>query len=352
MSETERPPAREEDAAEVAGVSAALRRLTTWRELVTLAILVVVVLYFHCRTLTEPPRLWPPRLWPSVYLGTANISTILTSIYMEAIVAIGMTIVIVGGGFDLSVGSVLALAGLVTGVSLVHGIPITLSVVAGIMVGMACGLVNGVLVTRVGVSPLIATLGLMLIARGLVMLHIHAYGATTNFPASFVAIGSQSWGWISGVWTVLITLGLTVLGDVFLRNSRWLRQIYYVGGNERAARLSGINVATVRTVSYILCGVAAAIAGVLNAARFNAASYEAGQGLELQVISACVIGGASLAGGQGTVLGAFLGVLLVNCLRVGLTQLGIAPDWQYVGVGIALIVAVSLDITLIRRRRG
>ncbi len=348
MSDAEAKETAADEAGQVTTVSGALRRLTALRELVTFGIVVLVILYFHFRTLPERPG--DP--WPSIFLSRDNVSTILVSIYMEAIVAIGMTVVIVGGGFDLSVGSVLALSALATGVSLTHGIPVPIAIAAGLVVGMACGTVNGLLVTRVGVSPLIATLGMMLIARGLVMLHIHTYGATTNFPASFVAIGSKSWQGISGIRMVVITLALMLVGDLFLRNSRWLRQIYYVGGNERAARLSGINVATVRTVSYILCGAMAGMAGVLNAARFNAASYEAGQGLELQVISACVIGGASLAGGQGTVLGSFLGVLLVNCLKVGLTQTGIHPDWQYVGIGIALIVAVSLDITLIRRRRG
>jgi ribose transport system permease protein len=153
-------------------------------------------------------------------------------------------------------------------------------------------------------------------------------------------------------WIVVIALAVMLIGDLLLRNLRWLRQVYYVGGNEKAAALSGIDVPRVKAVTFILCGALAGVAGVLNAARFGTATYEAGTGIELPVIAQCVIGGANLNGGQGTILGAFLGVVLVNCIKSGLTQLGMPPNWQYVIVGAALIVLVTIDIMLEKRRRG
>ena len=224
----------------------------------------------------------------------------------------------------------------------------------GLLTGALCGLVNGLLIARIGVSPLIATLGMMMAARGLVMVHVHEYGAarSSDLPAGFLALGQAKLFGVQGFWIVVLTFAVVLIADVLLRNLRWLRQVYYLGGNERAAALSGINVARVRTVTYVLCGLAAALAGVFNSARFGTATYEAGMGLELQVIAECVIGGASLVGGQGTVLGAFLGVVLVNCIKTGLTQIGVAPDWQYVVVGAALVFFVSLDIMVAKRQRG
>jgi len=262
--------------------------------------------------------------------------------------------VIVGGGFDISVGSVLALAGLVTVQVAKLGVPVPLAVLAGLACGALCGLVNGTLVARLGMSPLIATLGMMMAARGLVTVHVHAYGATssTDLPASFLALGQGNVAGMQGFWIVLISGATVLVGDVLLRNSRWLRQAYYIGGNERAAALSGINVPRVRAVTFVLCGVTAALAGVLNSARFGTATYEAGMGVELFVIAECVIGGASLVGGQGTVLGAVLGVVLVNCVKNSITQVGLKTDWQYVIVGGALIAFVTVDIILAKRRRG
>jgi len=194
----------------------------------------------------------------------------------------------------------------------------------------------------------------MMAARGIVTVHVHAYGAASSndLPASFLALGQAPHAGMQGFWVVVVMFATVLIGDVLLRKLRWLRQVYYIGGNERAAALSGINVPRVRTVTYMICGTAAALAGVLNSAHYGTATYEAGMGLELQVIAECVIGGASLVGGQGTIFGAFLGVLLVNCIKTGLTQIGVPPDWQYVIVGGGLIFFVTVDIVLARRRRG
>jgi ribose transport system permease protein len=333
-----------------AGRASMLANVARWRELVTLLIVVAVIVLFHAKTLPSQPG--DPS--PSVFLSSSNLKSMLVGITTEAILVVGMAIVIVGGGFDISVGSVLALSGLVSVQCLKLGVPLPLAVLAGLACGAVCGLVNGLLVARLGMSPLIATLGMMMAARGLVTVHVQRYGATssTDLPASFLALGQgKVWG-TQGFWIILIAILAVIIGDVLLRNLRWLRQAYYIGGNERAAALSGINVPRVRMVTFIICGVTAALAGVLNSARFGTATYEAGQGVELFVIAECVIGGASLVGGQGTVLGAFLGVVLVNCVKNGLSQLGVPPDWQYVVVGAALIVFVTVDLLLARRRRG
>jgi ribose transport system permease protein len=320
------------------------------REFVTFLIVLAVVVLFHFKTLPATPD--APS--PSVFLSPSNIKAMLVGISSEAILVVGMTIVIVGGGFDISVGSVLALSGLVAVQALKLGVPVPVGLIAGVLCGALCGLINGVFVSRVGMSPLIATLGMMMAARGLVTVHVHAYGATssTDLPAGFLAIGQAKVLGMQSFWTVVITFAIVLIGDVLLRNLRWLRQAYYMGGNERAAALSGINVPRVRTVTFVICGITAAIAGVLNSARFGTATYEAGMGVELLVIAECVIGGASLVGGQGTVLGACLGVILVNCIKTGLTQIGMPPDWQYVIVGGALIFFVTVDLILAKRRQG
>jgi len=320
------------------------------REAWTLLLVAITVIVFHLKTLPVEPG--APT--PSIFLSANNIKAMLVGISTEAVLVVGMTVVIVAGGFDISVGSVLALSGLATVLALKHGAPMPIGVLAGLACGAACGLVNGLLVARVGMSPLIATLGMMMAARGLVTVHIHQYGATRSdqLPVGFLGLGQAQLLGTQGFWIVAIMFAVVLVGDILLRNLRWLRQAYYIGGNERAAALSGINVPRVRMVTFVICGVTAAIAGVLNSARFGTATYEAGQGVELFVIAECVIGGASLVGGQGTVLGAFLGVVLVNCIKVGLTQIGMPPDWQYVIVGASLIVFVTIDIVLAKRRQG
>jgi ribose transport system permease protein len=320
------------------------------RESWTLLLIVIVVVIFHVKTLPTAPG--APT--PSVFLSPDNLKAMLVSISTEAVLVVGMTVVIVAGGFDISVGSVLAVSGLATCVAFKAGAPLPVGILAGLVCGALCGLINGLLISRVGVSPLIATLGMLMAARGLVIVYVHELGAirSDDLPRSFLSLGQAKVHDISGFWVIFVMLAVVLIGDILLRNLRWLRQAYYIGGNERAAALSGINVRHVRTVAFVLCGVTAAIAGVLNSARFGGATYEAGQGVELTVIAECVIGGASLVGGQGTVLGAFLGVVLVNCIKIGLTQLGMPPDWQYVIVGVALVVFVSIDIVLAKRRQG
>ncbi len=327
-------------------VGAALKTVLRQREIITIAIIIVTAFVFHLLTMSsEPGR------WPSVFVQTSNLKSMLAPLAMTAIVAVGMLLVLICGGFDLSVGAVVALAGLVAGLTVkATGGNLFLTFAAGISVGVVVGLINGIVVTKFNVNPLIATLGMMSVARGLALAYVQKYGVVSGFPRSFLDFAWETHIWIKGGAIVLIAIAIAVLGDVLLRNSRWLRQIYYIGGNQDAARLSGINVNVVRASTYVVCGALAALVGVFYAARYSEASAEAGVGLELQVIAACVIGGASLAGGQGTALGAVLGCALMSIISNGLQTWGVKPAWQQVALGVVLIVAVTIDMFIARRR--
>ncbi len=280
------------------------------------------------------------------FLTVANFRGVLIGAVPGAIIAIGMAVLLASGGFDLSVAAVMALCGTVAAFLLVRGIPIPVAVLLTVLLGAVIGLLNGVVVTYLNVNPLIATLGTLSIARGVALVMTEGYNIS-NLPASFTALGEGGpLGLPDMVW---IMLALVVVGDLALRGTRFLRQVYYVGSNERAARLSGIRVNGLRMFTYSLSATLAAVAGILLAARLSTAVPTAGQGLELTVIAAAVIGGASLAGGEGTVLGAVLGILFLNLISNALTLLGVSIFWQMVATGVVLVVAVSLDM-LVRGR--
>ena len=278
-----------------------------------------------------------------IFLNPSNIKAILLGLSIEAIVAIGMTNVLVSGGFDLSVGSTLALAGVVTCLSIKAGIPLFISIILGILTGSIIGLINGYIITKWRINPFITTLGMMSIVRGFVL--IFATGATIiDLPKAFTVIGQ---GNIMGIQLpIIIAVLLIIIGDILLRKSRFFRQSYYIGSNEKAASMTGINVSKIKIFSYILLGSLAAFAGVLTSARFAYASVNIGIGLELKVITGCIIGGASLSGGTGSVLGAFLGTLLMATIVNGLNLIGVNVYWQNVATGVILIGAVLLDTIL------
>lgn len=281
------------------------------------------------------------------FLTAGNLLSVLLGASIKAIVAVGMTVLLVSGGFDLSVGSVLALGGVVAGSLALAGVPVPLTVAAAISVGLLIGAVNGVFVAKIGINPLIQTLGTLSVARGLVLLAGGGFGVT-GLPSSFTKLGQTVV--FSVQMPILIMLVLAVAGDFLLRRSRLLRLTYYVGGNEKAARLTGIPVDRVKIGCYLLTATLASLGGVIEAARFATASVSAGEGLELQVIAAVVIGGASLSGGSGTVFGAMLGVLLTELIVNALNLFGVAPFWQPIAVGLVLILAVGVDAITIRVR--
>jgi ribose transport system permease protein len=283
----------------------------------------------------------------SNFLTVGNLRSVLIGMVPGGIIAIGMAILLASGGFDLSVAAVMALCGTIAAWLVVHGAGTGLSILLTLLLGLGIGAVNGGLVTFLRVNPLIATLGTLSIARGLALVITEGYNIS-SLPTSFTQLGEGDH--LGLPWMVWIMIALVLLGDVALRRTRLLRQVYYLGGNERAARLSGIRVDALRVFTYMLSGTLAALAGVLLAARLSTAVPTAGQGLELTVIAAAVIGGASLAGGEGTVLGAVLGVAFLALISNALTLLEVSIFWQEVTTGVVLVAAVSLDMLLRRRQ--
>lgn len=311
-----------------------LRRIASFREFVIVAIILAAVVGM---SVASPD-----------FLTFNNLSVILLAISVQAIVAIGMTILLVSGGFDLSVGSTVGLTGAVTALALVNGVPVPAAVALGLALGLAIGLINGLVIAKVGINAFITTLAMMGIVRG--ALEVITQGRNIyGLPAEFKLIGQGNlWG---VQYPIFISIALVVLGDLVLRNSRFFRQNYYIGGNEKAAVLSGIRVDRMKIFNYMLTGLLAAVAGVVMTARFGSASVTTGANLELQVISAVIIGGASLQGGEGTVLGSFLGCILMAIIVTSLTTLGVDIYWQRLVVGATLLAAVMID-TLTKRRGG
>ena len=312
------------------------RTLSSFRE----AILLIVILVFALAMSLASP----------VFLSRLNIEAILMALSVEAIIAVGMVVLLISGGLDLSVGSTMAFAGVVTGLAMTSwGMPTWIGILLGLLAALGVGMTNGLLVARLRINPFITTLGVMITVRGLVLV-LAGGSAVLNLPESYTVIGQ---GRLFGVqYPIYFMLALVIVGDVLLRNSRFFRQSYYIGGNERAARQSGIFVDRVQIFNYCLVAVLAGFAGLLIAARFGTASVTVGNGVELRVITACIIGGASLKGGEGSVLGAFLGALFMAMLANALNLLGVDVYWQNLVTGIVLILAVVFDVLSQRRRGG
>ena len=282
-----------------------------------------------------------------VFLSKANIEAILIALSMQGTITIGMAVLLISGGLDLSVGSTLAFTGVVTGLSLNAGVPALPAIVLGLLAAMMVGLANGLLVTRLGINPFITTLGMAMGVRGLLLVIAHGR-AVLNLPSSFTVIGQ---GRLFGVqYPIFVMLSLVIIGEILVRNARFFRQSYYIGGNERAARLSGINVDLVKIFNYCLVAVLAGVAGLLITARFGSSSVSIGSGEELRVITAAIIGGASLNGGEGSVLGAFLGALFMGFLANALNLLGVDVYWQNLVTGALLIFAVVVDVLNEKRK--
>ena len=288
--------------------------------------------------------------WRSPYFLTPdNLLGVARAFSLTAIIAIGQTMVIITGGIDLSVGSVLALSGLSSGMLLGMGWPLVPSLIAGLLVGILCGIVNGLLITRVGLPPFIATLGTLSIGRGLVYVLTKGYPVTVPREETLLLQLGQGYIWRVPV-PVIIMIVITIIATLFLNHTTMGRYIYAVGGNEEAARLAGINVSRVKMVVYSICGMLAAVSGIILLSRLVSAQPSAGLGFELPVIAASIIGGTSLLGGQGTVLGAVLGAAIIGVLENGMVLLGVNTYAQQAVTGAVIILAVALDIWQKRRK--
>ncbi|MCK5569368.1 MAG: ABC transporter permease, partial [Spirochaetes bacterium] len=261
-------------------------------------ILILFVILFLVLTLLLPN-----------FFTKANLHALFLSISLNSIVAIGMTLVLVSGGIDLSVGSVSGLAGGLTGLLLINSVPIWAAVFLGLFLSILIGLFNGLTIVKLKVNPLITTLGIMYVSRGVLFIFTAGRGIP-NLPQNFQAIAQKT---VYGIQTpILIMLVFLILSDLFLRRSTFFRHYYYIGQNTKTARLAGIKTLQMRISSYIASALLSGVSGILLASRAGGAMALAGQGLEFKVITACIIGGCSLEGGRGTVLGSFLGMLVMG----------------------------------------
>ncbi|MFI9241932.1 substrate-binding domain-containing protein [Streptomyces sp. NPDC053086] len=281
------------------------------------------------------------------FLTTDNLLNIGVQAAVTAILAFGVTFVIVSAGIDLSVGSVAALSATMLAWSATqHGVPVALAVVLALATGIAAGLVNGFLIAYGKLPPFIATLALLSVGRGLAL--VISKGSPIAFPGSVSHLGDTLGGWLPVPVLVMVVMGLLaafVLGRTYIG-----RSMYAIGGNEEAARLSGLRVQRQKLAIYALSGVFAAVAGVVLAARLSSAQPQAADGYELDAIAAVVIGGASLAGGTGKASGTLIGALILAVLRNGLNLLSVSAFWQQVVIGVVIALAVLLDT--VRRKAG
>ncbi|WP_028392032.1 ABC transporter permease [Bacillus cihuensis] len=275
------------------------------------------------------------------FLTTSNMLNLFKQVSINAILAIGMTFVVLTKGIDLSVGSILAFSGIVTA-SLVTGndTNLFLGIAAGLGTGLVLGLVNGLVVAKWKVAPFIVTLGVMSIARGLT--YIYSNGRPiSGLSNSFLVIGTGGFlGIPISVWIVLIVFGFC---SVLLYRTKLGRHIYAVGGNENAAKTSGLNVDRTLMSVYCISGLLAGLAGVLLTSRVSSGLPQAGMSYELDAIAAVVIGGTSLAGGRGRLWGTLVGALIIGVLNNGLDLLAVSSYWQQVVKGTIIIIAVLVD---------
>ena len=288
-------------------------------------------------------------LWAMMphFLTVPNLLNVAQQTSINAIVAIGMTFVIISGGIDLSVGSIVALSGVVLGLALQNRELLPVALALGLGTGLACGLANGALVSWGRLPPFIVTLGTMSIARGAALV------ATEGRPISGFdpAFRSFATGHVAGIPSPIVaTIVMYAIAHIVLTRTTFGRYVYAIGGNEEATRLSGVSVRLHKTMIYAVSGLVSAVAAVILTARLNSAQPIAGMMYELDAIAATVIGGTSLMGGEGTLAGTLVGALIMGVLRNGLNLLGVSSFLQQIVIGAVIIFAVLVD-TMLKRHR-
>jgi ribose transport system permease protein len=304
-----------------------LVRIATERQLLLVVLIVALLVVM---TIFEP----------TTFMRTANAAVVLLDTAQTGILACGMMVLMISGMFDLSIGGILAFSGIIAGMAAKDwGMPPVVAFLIGCGWGVLLGCINGTLVTRFRINALIATLATLSIYRG--GLQLVSGAGVTNIGHNFTIFGqTQILGIYSPFWFMAV---IVVLFGFLVGRTRYFRQAYYIGGNARAAKLSGINVDRTVFSFFVIMGLLSGLAGALLASRLNTAVVLAGQGVELKVITAVVLGGASLSGGVGSILGAFLGVLFMALLQNAMIVAGINPFWQLIVVGFVLLISVGLD---------
>lgn len=317
-----------------------LRRLLRVRELSTLAILLIEIAFFGWYLWPEGPRSHP-------FFNLANGLLILKYSSIYGIAAIGAAMVIISGGVDLSPGAVIALSGVVTGQLFVAwGSPLGVACLAGLLVGLLAGATSAALIVLVRLPPFIATLGVMGITRGLAFIVTEGrfFDVSGKLPPGWAPLGLPT-----GVLAPLVMLALAVLFHAFMRGYQWGRAVFAIGGNETAALFSGIPVGPVKAFVYLVAGLLAAVSGVILTLVQGQGKADLATGYELDIIASAVVGGASLSGGRGSVLGAVLGTLIFGVLRNALPQISGATFYDRLIVGVVVVVIVVMDQLMARK---
>ena len=290
------------------------------------------------------------------FLTANNLSILAKHVSISALLAVGMTFVVLAGGIDLSVGSIAGLGGIVAGMLITQGVvflgvvrypPIPLVLLMTLAVCMVVGAINGLLVTKASVAPFIATLGTLYIARGAALLLSSGHtfpnlgGLPDRHNTGFTALGQS---FLLGVpLPVWITLVVAILAGIVAAKTPFGRHVYAVGGNERAARLAGIQVARVKMITYLFSSACAALVGLIIASQLESAHPATGESFALNAIAAVVLGGTSLMGGRGSITGSIIGACVIGVLADGLIMLGVSEFWQIVIKGVVIVVAVAID---------
>ncbi|MFL2123010.1 ribose ABC transporter permease [Marinilactibacillus psychrotolerans] len=276
------------------------------------------------------------------FISPTNLLNLLRQVSVNALIAFGMTFVIITGGIDLSVGSTLALSGALTAGILAAGVPPVVAIFAGLLIGAALGLLNGIVITKGKVAPFIATLATMTIFRGLTLVYTEG-NPITGFSDDFTFLFFGR-GYLFGIPfpVVLMAIAFGIL-FVLLHKMTFGRKTFAIGGNENASYIAGIKSDRVKYTVYAISGMMSALAGLILTSRLNSAQPTAGTAYELDAIAAVVIGGTSLAGGKGRIVGTLIGALIIGTLNNGLNLLGVSSFYQQVVRGIVIIIAVLLD---------
>jgi erythritol transport system permease protein len=303
------------------------------------------------------------------YLTAGNLTTITKQVAFNAIVALGMLLVILNGGIDLSVGSIVGFTAAVAG-NLFRGVHLPFTnltmfpslwviIVLSLAIGMLVGWINGLLIARLNLAPFIVTLGMLYVARGLTEVLLNGQNITNeltgqpglNNTGFFTIFASKPLGLPLAAWVMIV---LAVIFSIVLNRTPFGRWLYATGSNERAAQLSGVPVTSVKTQIYVLSGLCAGIVGILQMANISSATADLGTFYELNAIAAVVIGGAALSGGRGTVRGTIIGAFVIGFLANGLVIVGVSPFWQKVITGAVIILAVAVDQIqqIVQRRRS
>lgn len=282
------------------------------------------------------------------FLSQRNLLNVALQTSVAVLLAIAETYVIITGGIDLSIGSMSAASGMIVAIALNRGIPVPFAILFGILTGVLCGAFNGFTITVLGIVPFIATLGTNSIMRGLIYVMLNGIPLSASSAGeAFTWIGQgKLGGWLP--YPVLFMIVVSVIAVIVLSKSKFGRTIFAIGSNESAAFLSGIKVKMTKFKVYLLCGFLSSIAGIILTSRVASASPTAGQGDETFAIAAAVIGGASLAGGKGNMVGTIIGAFIIGILNNGLNLIGLSSFWQQVAIGCVIILAVFLDVIRVK----